>query len=379
MKIKIAHSSISLARWAGILSVAALPVAVNAQSSLPTPRTPPRVLPPQTQVAVNAQSSLPTPATTQQGETPNFGAGLAPVASTLPSGAPLNQPAPQNGFLWVERGADPSNPFGASSKPSPAVVLNFGKLTPEHQGQLGEDLEVMSFLIEKKLDQTLGSMPTIRMGIPMLVRGGSPPVQSMFVEGYGAIFLVHVNFPLVGPSEPPKTAADKPKNSEWDAVRNQLEGRSVDPEEAEKSARDYQQSLYRTEYSAERVESVTERLLQALKNASNIRGLGPEDYVVISIRGKNSGTAFNTTFTPTYTGNGAGFGGGYPGMGSAPVGGGGRVAVLWQNDSAQESFLSIRVKKSDIDAFASGEMKFDDFKAKALKAVYRGAQKLATK
>jgi hypothetical protein len=261
------------------------------------------------------------------------------------------------------------NPFGHSAKSSSPVVVNFGQINPERQGQIGEDLEVMSLLLEKKLEQSFGSMPTIHLGIPMLVRRGAPPVQSMFLEGYGAIFLIHVNFPLAGSPEPAKTKTEEPRNSEWESIRSQLHGETGAGNNFQYTPDGYQTAPTHSGFSQERVEAVEDQLIRSLKYASNIRGLSPQDFVVLSVRGTGSGGLRVRTITANAAGGGAG---GQNMLGT--MGGFVGSSSIVELAGEAETFLSLRAKKSDINAFASGEMKFEDFKAQVAKASYRGGK-----
>ena len=177
---------------------------------------------------------------------------------------------------------------------------------------------------------------------------------------------------------------DKRKNSEWEAVKQQLYG---DPNATASTpfapgGGGYSQA---PEFSAERVEAVQDELIHSLKNASNLRGLSPGDYVVVSVEG-TGGPGFGFT-VGAGGGGGGGFGGGSGGGGgglaggrffaggpqpAGGMGGGGGSFGFWSGGSETRTFLSLRAKKSDIDAFAAGDIKLDEFKTKVVKAAYRG-------
>jgi hypothetical protein len=95
-------------------------------------------------------------------------------------------------------------------------------------------------------------------------------------------------------------------------------------------------------------------LLEALKNAANIRGLKPEDSVTVSVTGlaqarpkmvsvKNGSIETTRLIAP-------------------PPGSGARSATM----------MTIRVKKSDVDALAKGSLNFDEFRKRARITTYIG-------
>ena len=50
----------------------------------------------------------------------------------------------------------------------------------------------------RKIEYAFGeNSPTYRMGIPLLFRAGQLGVESLFLDGFGAVFTVNVNFPPV--------------------------------------------------------------------------------------------------------------------------------------------------------------------------------------
>jgi hypothetical protein len=125
----------------------------------------------------------------------------------------------------------PANSLGtARSRPASAFILSFGRTDARRQDELQEDIGVMSFLLEKNLERALGNIPTMKLGIPMVARDATArSAHGMYLEGYGAIFIVKVNFPLVGPVEPAQTNVAKPADTEWDSARERLYGQAGDP------------------------------------------------------------------------------------------------------------------------------------------------------
>jgi len=85
-----------------------------------------------------------------------------------------------------------------------------------------EDLSIMARILEKEVEKQAGSALAERaMGISLSpVRERGP--QEIYVEDFGAIFLLNVPFPLSGTA--PETAPSKPVDPEspWEQTRREL-------------------------------------------------------------------------------------------------------------------------------------------------------------
>src|SRR5439155_25390899 len=64
------------------------------------------------------------------------------------------------------------------------------------------------------------------MGIDVFFAPGSSPIRSIYLEGYGALFLVSVNFPLLPPPDKPESTKEKSDtDSTWEEAKRELYGR----------------------------------------------------------------------------------------------------------------------------------------------------------
>ena len=204
------------------------------------------------------------------------------------------------------------------------LVIQFSPGTSNSLEQTVEDLTVMTRLIEKALDGGLGEEePTVKVGVRILLTGGSRSVRAMYVEGLGPLFMIKVNFPLVAPAneEPPPPPAAR---SEWDKARAEVKGIDLAREDAWAVI-----GSSRAEYNQELVEALTQTLLAALKQATHIRELKPDDHIAVSV------------------------------FGPAPRSGSGTV-------------LTLRAKKSDVDAFAKGDLDLPAFRRLTSLSAYAG-------
>ena len=114
------------------------------------------------------------------------------------------------------------------------------------------------------------------------------------------------------------------------------------------------------EYDKDKVEDLKEGLLEALKNATNIRNLKEDESITICVFGGVSGAPGKPRAVLRRA----------PGEQDAD-----REDVVWDlsdGPSARGTIMTIRVKKSDADAFAKGRLTLDDFRKKASITTYAG-------
>lgn len=345
----------------------------------------------QAQAAADALAEPPTPP-------------IPPPVSPAPPAppAPPSPPSPPSEFdkataVWAgleDRIDDLGGRFFSSRRPGKALVVKFSKGEKDELGQIEEDLAVMSRILEKTVENQVGRKSAEAMGIPVrALLSGSPPIQNMYLDGYGALFFLKTRFPLVAPDT--KVEDEKPKestNSTWDQTKRELYG----PRESEGAWGKQFNVFFGGEheyepYDPKRVEALKDALLEALKQASNIRSLKADEFVVVTAVGPAGGSGH-----PRAAGAG-GFGGSAGGdgvsggrSGSGGGGGGGRseraeVKVFSKDrtvvagdpyaaksDGRGETIMSLRVKKSDIDAYAKGRLNAEEFRRKASINIYKG-------
>ena len=249
-----------------------------------------------------------------------------------------------------------------------------------------EDLNVMSLLLQRKLEDALGeNSPTYKMGIPLLLRSGQRSIESLYLDGFGAVFTVNVNFPLVPPPvNKAKENEDTTGSDDWDKARKELYG----VRESRDIVNPYGSA--RVPYDAEQVGALKAALLEALKNAANIRGLKSDESAIVTVFGSESveagrgaaggpgGGRYATgrRYAPREAG---GTSGGFGGAGSASRGmiPGAGMSGSTASTSGRGTVLTVRVKKSDTEAFAKGKLNFDQFQQKAVINAYIGSAKPA--
>ncbi len=120
------------------------------------------------------------------------------------------------------------------------------------------------------------------------------------------------------------------------------------------------------------MEKLKETLLDAVKNASNMRSLKPDEIVSIVVSGGAvDGPGYERNVSNGFTRRQS-----WPGAATSSVAGnphlGRRLAmhVIQRVGHSGASMLTIRVKKSDIDSLANGKLGRDEFREKATVLTY---------
>ena len=231
-----------------------------------------------------------------------------------------------------------------------------------------EDLSVMALILRKATGGSRGEDKRFAMGIEVF--GSSSGARNMYVEGYGALFLLGVRFPLIAPVEKADETLtkDEPDN-DWKVAQEELlnSERNVFELHLERAWSKANQiggdQFASEEYDADKVEDLKTGLLQALKNATHIRTLKPDEFVTVVIQGAEAMRVEKT-------------------VGRTPGGGASvKVTSSKRGDSRRgETVMTIRVKKSDVDSFAKGNLDLAGFKKKASIQTYfrRGDASVAT-
>lgn len=281
--------------------------------------------------------------------------------------------AGNNVFTW--------NGPGSAGRGDSPLIIRSSDTDPKTVAAEQEDLTIMGRILEKSLAGRGEDERPEAMGIKLITVGGPGGVRSMQIEGYGAIFMLNVNFPLVGPTNKADEGESKGSNSTWDEAKREVYGQPGGADGNPFGAR-----FSKEEFDPKRVEKLKDSVLDALKNASNMRNLKPDEsvtVVVTSSAGRMGGPVRVHVGT-----KGGGSGGFTWNLGAVRVGGGGGgfggggmpppaamnltpgQVMGFGGGGAAESVLTIRMKKTDIDAFAKGKATPDDYRRRATVLIY---------
>jgi hypothetical protein len=231
------------------------------------------------------------------------------------------------------------------------LVIPSAEITTQEIATISEDMNIMSRIFDKNLDQAhinVDSMFVSRTDSPKVIFGWDrQTMQGMYLQGYGALFLMKVDFPL---SAPPKAEeeAESPKKEEGDPLWTQMKAEMYEPQARRKQKGEQPVK----EYDPSKVENLKTTLIKSLKHASNIRNLKPDESVILTITG-NSGPSGVQTIAVAGT------------NGVVVVDDNNKMKILGgdagDDSSSLPTILVIRAKKSDIDLFAKGNIDLDQF------------------
>ena len=235
------------------------------------------------------------------------------------------------------------------------LVIPAAELKGEDLAAITEDMSVMSRIFDNKLSQ--GHLTTGRAslfaGFDPFSGRNSGTTEAIYLEGYAALFLMKVNVLLSPQPEGPEEKETEEEDTDplWTQMRQEIYA----PEEAGRRGR--LGDSPEEKYDAEKVEELKETLIKTLKHAANIRALKPDQSVILTVIGGRGQSGTRTT-TRSYGRSSGALYGSRSGRGSyittTPGGA--------ESGSFLPTVLTICVKKSDINAFAKGELSFDQFR-----------------
>jgi hypothetical protein len=306
--------------------------------------------------------------------------GQAKTSVGIAPAAPVPEPVPKSSSarrITVKPSAQvavtenyPVPVYGYSSRTSsdsvvPPVVIQFGAKDASAIGAMEEDLAVMTHIIDRAVDRVGEEVPDA-LGVPLVYTSGGRSVRALYLDGFGPLIMVKVNFPVHAPATTETKAPDKQESSEWQQAWSTLYGGK-----GEMSVRGSSSSA---PYDAGRVEGLKKQLITAIKNASNMKGVKPEESVSVTVFGSPAAVASQN---------------GFAGGGSGPQGGGNSLPTQHRGDLAHDrpgtaaslelarttlrgTVLTMRALKSDIDAAARGSLDEDAFAKKVTVNTYSG-------
>ena len=247
------------------------------------------------------------------------------------------------------------------------LVVPTAEMKAEELAAIMQDMNIMTRIFDKKLNYplrlsegksiVLGGWSTSSQS-KQFISGDDKATKAIYVGGYGALFFIKVNFPLSPPREVKVEKIEEGVDPVWEETKQEIyapeEARTtilaspddIGFDEVLKSMRAGTSAL--PEYDAEKVDEMKRKLIKTLKHAANIRVLKPQDWVVLAVTGtaqpvviteihvlKDDKAGKTITITPK---------------------------IQEVKPASSSTVLTIRVKKSDIDAFSKGELDFDQFR-----------------
>lgn len=228
------------------------------------------------------------------------------------------------------------------------LILPADDASPESITGLREELAIMARLFAKAADPENGKRNAFRVDLLQFGLGKGRDLDALYLDGYGAVFLLAVDFPLVDAPKAAekKDAAKSDKDAEWEKARRELTGKGGDLSDDLEHDDDPEPA----KFDAEKVAGLRKRLAETFRHAANLKSVKAGEQVVVQVTGKSarriqSDQALSMRFDPLLARR-YGLDPGVP----TPLNGGPATATL-----------TLRAKKSDVDAFAAGRLSAEEF------------------
>lgn len=234
------------------------------------------------------------------------------------------------------------------------LVLPTNTTRPESLAEGHEDLSVMSRILNKAVEKESRRSGLHGFTFSLGETGGN--LDAMYLEGYGAVFLLNVDFPLVPANQANEgKPAAKDEDATWE--RNKRELRGDDDDDSTFGGSSGSADDGQPKYESEKVDALKRRLIEALKHAKNLRHLHDGEHVTVIVFGKSMGKRTKVGRVVRISDPS----GSKTEESSASVVVSENIVGYVNTDSMRQSTLVIRAKKSDITRFAAGELKVDEF------------------
>lgn len=249
--------------------------------------------------------------------------GQAGVLTLEGGDSVLTAPVPPQAVL---RGSKPR--LISARDDMPPVVVQFSD-KHDNTEALNEGLAILTLRIRKAIETNPDEDTLARLDGNVLRIPGNGSVRTIYLDGFGALVFVKAGFPLLAPAASEQKLPAPAADSEWNRAKQELLA-----EKRKGFAADFNPGQ---PYDGERVETLKNQILSALKDASNVHAIKPDDFVAVTVFGPPAALSDRN---------------GVPDM--------------------HGTVLTIRVKKSDIDAFAADKLDAGKFKEKAVITAYLG-------
>ena len=275
----------------------------------------------------------------------------------------------------------------ASGAGRKVLVVPAAEVKAQDLAEITEDMQVMSLILDERFKETR-RIQGVFTDFGDFFGRDNRQTEATYLQGYGVLFSMEVNFAF-SPSPKPQGQqvgqTAEPVDSTWQRAKQQMFS-PTDPRRSRGSGPP-------EEYNSRMVEELKRDLITTLKHAANIRGVQPDEWVILTVigGGRQSGGGYGGAFMMGGMGgmyggtSSGGMMGGYGvssgssgyssggmggGMGGMMGGTGGRMGGIagmsgpGGMDVSSATVLTIRAKKSDIDAFSNGQQDYEQFRQK---------------
>jgi len=261
------------------------------------------------------------------------------------------------------------------------LVVPAEEVKPQAVMPITQDMKVMSYILDERFKETR-RIQGVFTDFGDFFGRDNRQTEATYLQGYGVLFVMEVSFSFSAATKPQAQQAQEPNeqaDSTWQRAKQQV----FSPGEAQGA----EGAGSAEEYNSQMVEEFKRDLIATLKHAANIRIMQPDEWVILTVIG-GAGPIVGAFGGGPMGGMGGGFGGGGFGGVSSSVSGGvsggvgggmgmgggmmGGMAVYGKMGAVllPTTGLTIRAKKSDVDAFAKGEQTFEQFQQKVTVLLY---------
>jgi hypothetical protein len=226
-----------------------------------------------------------------------------------------------------------------------------------------EDMSVMARILEKAVSNKRQKSERTGSTSIWSVAGPSANPRNLYIDGFGALFFLNVNYPLLPPATKEQAPESKSeKDSEWEKAHNELYRPQGPDLSFNFTPFDSGSYVYSTggpaeEYDEDKVTELKENLTAALKNASHIRRLKGDDTVTVIVNGRNPGSTAKVTTRRSQNGSSSSSSSSW-------------LTTSRSGSQAPAARLMIRAKRSDIESFQKDKLSADDFRKKVTMFIY---------
>ncbi|NLZ04242.1 MAG: hypothetical protein GXY19_03630 [Phycisphaerae bacterium] len=268
--------------------------------------------------------------------------------------------------------------YGSPVAPGDDVlVIPTASVSVDEFAETSEDIRVMQQILRDMLSE-----PRMILGVLYdygdFLGAAGRRNDAFYLQGYGVLFVMEVDFPL-SPAVSPDIDADRQPQTPVDPVWQRARQRLYSPRDS--GLRSRVQPNPRDQVSFEQFK---EDLIGTLKHAANIRHVDPNESIILTVVGQNAdyGQAVPAPSRGGFSGGAGGYfeGGSYSySGGSFGAGGGssygdsrsyvrgsGRGQTVRRTPSGfgtpATTVLTIQAKKADVDAFSTGRIDAEQFR-----------------
>ncbi len=247
---------------------------------------------------------------------------------------------------------------GSSADAGSVLVVPAGEIGMDTLAAVMEDMTVMGRIFQTTVGHARTSYAFGMYGYDssdsfrnMFMGQGGQNGQSIYLQGFGVLFTMSVDFPLSPGPQMEEKAPEEQADTDVDPVWLETQRQIFNPGSSDRQEKSKDEGQM---YSAEKVERLKTDIIKALKHAANIRSLGPDEVVVVTVSGRPVPSKIESVRT-------------VPGTNQIVVVDSGGLTRIYEGGLPEDmisaaSVLTIRAKRSDIDSFAKGDSTLEQFR-----------------